>query len=167
VKFLAPLLGVVIYLALQAAVAGRIAIGPIAPDFVVVCVVLFGLQRGSIQGSLFGFFVGFLVDLSNPGYLGLNALTKSLLGFAAGGLGAAASPGVLVLAIVFFVGALAHDFVYLLIYMWPGVGGALLTVVTRALPSALYTAVAGIAVERILALLGAKVVTSFGKERQY
>jgi len=164
VKFLAPLLGVVIYLALQAAVAGRIAIGSIAPDFVVVCVVLFGLQRGSVQGSLFGFFVGFLVDLSNPGYLGLNALTKCLLGFAAGGLGAAASPGLLVLAIVFFVGALAHDFVYLLIYLWPGVGSALLT---RALPSALYTAVAGVAVERILALLGAKVVTSFGKERQY
>jgi hypothetical protein len=65
------------------------------------------------------------------------------------------------------VGALAHDFVYLLIYLWPGVGSALLTVVTRALPSALYTAVAGVAVERILALLGAKVVTSFGKERQY
>jgi rod shape-determining protein MreD len=167
VKILAPLLGVVIYLALQAAVASRIAIGSIAPDFVVVCVVLFALQRGSLQGAVFGFAVGFLVDLSNPGYLGLNALTKTLLGFAAGGLGAATSPGVLVLAVVFFAAALAHDILYLLIYLWPGVGGALLTVVTNALPSAIYTALAGITVERVLALLGAKVVTSFGKERQY
>jgi rod shape-determining protein MreD len=165
-KRLAPIIGVAVYLALQASVAGRIAIGPVAPDFVVVCVILFGLQRGPVLGSIFGFFVGLAVDLGNPGQLGLNALTKCMLGFAAGRLGAAASPGVLVLLIVFFVAALAHDVVYLLVYMWPDVGSALLAVVTTALPSALYTAVAGMTVERLLALLGARVVTSLGQERQ-
>jgi len=165
-KYLAPLIGVVVYLALQAAVAGRIAIGHVAPDFVVVCVVLFGLERGSIPGSLFGFVVGFIVDLGNPGSLGLNALTKSILGFAGGKIGSAASPGLLVLGMVFFVASLAHDIIYQFIFQWPNVGRALLLILTDALPSALYTAVAGIVVERLLALLGARVVTTFGKARR-
>lgn len=165
-KHIGPIIGILVYLALQAAVAQRIAIGSIAPDFVVVCVVLFGLQRGPILGSLFGFVVGLIVDLGNPGFLGVNALTKSVLGYGAGRLGAATSPGVFVLFAVFFVAAFAHDILYLVVFMWPHVGNAFLTLFTVALPSALYTAVAGIVVERLLALLGAKVVTSLGQARQ-
>jgi rod shape-determining protein MreD len=165
-KFLLPVLTVVVFLGLQSTVAGKVAVAGIAPDFIVVCVILFGLQRGPIQGSLFGFAVGFLVDLGNPGYLGLNALTKSLVGYAGGKLGATASPGTLVLLFVLFLAALGHDIVYLLVYLWPRVDNALLGVFTNALPSAVYTAVAGIVVERLLALLGAKVVTRLGKERQ-
>lgn len=165
-KFLIPLLTIVVFMGLQSTVAAKIAIGGIAPDFIVVCVILFGLQRGPIQGSLFGFLAGFLVDLGNPGYLGLNALTKSLVGYAGGRLGGAASPGTLVLVFVLFLAALGHDLVYFFVYLWPRVDSALLSVVTNALPSALYTALAGIVVERVLALLGAKVVTRIGKERQ-
>jgi rod shape-determining protein MreD len=165
-RFLIPLLTIVVFLGLQSTVAAKIAIGPIAPDFIVVCVILFGLQRGPIQGSLFGFLAGFLVDLGNPGYLGLNALTKSLVGYAGGRLGAAASPGSIVLVFLIFLAAFGHDVVYFLVYMWPRVDSALLSIVTNALPSALYTALAGIVVERVLAFLGAKVVTRVGKERQ-
>jgi|SRR5688572_29057974 rod shape-determining protein MreD len=165
-KHLGPIIGIVVYLVLQAAVAPHIAIRSVEPDFVVVCVILFGLQRGPIMGSLFGFVVGLIVDLGNPGFLGLNALTKSILGYGSGRLGAATSPGVLVLFIVFFVAAFAHDIIYLLVFMWPHVGSAFVTLFTVALPSALYTAVAGILVERLLALLGAKVVTSLGQTRQ-
>ena len=165
-KRLGPIIGILVYLALQAAVAQRIAIGSVAPDFVVVCVVLFGLQRGPIAGSLFGFVVGLIVDLGNPGFLGLNALAKSVLGYASGRLGAATSPGLVILFVVFFASAIAHDVLYLIVFMWPRVGSAFGTIVTVGLPSALYTAVAGIVVERLLALLGAKVVTSLGQERQ-
>ncbi len=165
-KYLIPLLVVVVFLGLQSAVAPKIAIGNIAPDFIVVCVILFGLQRGPIQGALFGFLAGFLTDLGNPGYLGLNALAKSIVGYAGGRLGAAASPGSLVLVFLIFLAALGHDVVYFLVYLWPRVDSALVSILTNALPSALYTAIAGIVVERVLALLGAKVVTRVGKERQ-
>lgn len=165
-RFLVPLLTVVVFLGLQSTVASKFAIGGIAPDFIVVCVILFGLQRGPIVGSLFGFLAGFLVDLGNPGYLGLNALTKSLVGYAGGRLGSTASPGTVVLVFVIFLAALGHDIVYLLVYQWPRVDRAFVGIFTNALPSALYTALAGIVVERLLALLGAKVVTKLGKERQ-
>ena len=123
-KHLGPIIGIVVYLVLQAAVAHHIAIGSVAPDFVVICVVLFGLQRGPIMGSLFGFVVGVIVDLGNPGFLGLNALAKSVLGYGAGRLGAATSPGVLVLFIVFVAAAFVHDFLYLILFMWPRLGSA-------------------------------------------
>ena len=165
-RVLIPILTVVVFLGLQSTVASKIAIGGVAPDFIVVCVILFGLQRGPIVGSLFGFFAGFLVDLGNPGYLGLNALTKSLVGFAGGRLGSTASPGTLVLLFVIFLAAWGHDIVYLLVYQWPRVDRAFISIFTNALPSAVYTSLAGIVVERLLALLGAKVVTRLGKERQ-
>lgn len=165
-KQIGPIVGIVVYLVLQAAVARHIAIGNVAPDFVVICVVLFGLQRGPIMGSLFGFLVGLIVDLGNPGFLGLNALAKSVLGYGSGRLGAATSGGVLVLFIVFFAAAFVHDLLYLVVFMWPHLGSAFATLFTVALPSALYTALAGIVVERLLALLGAKVVTSLGQTRQ-
>jgi rod shape-determining protein MreD len=165
-KFLIPLLTIVVFLGLQSMVARKIAIGPVEPDFIVVCVILFGLQRGPIQGSLFGFLAGFLVDLGNPGYLGLNALTKSLVGYAGGRLGATASPGVLVLVFLIFLSAFGHDIVYFLVYHWPRIDSAFVSIFTNALPSAICTALAGIVVERVLALLGAKVVTRVGKERQ-
>ena len=165
-RFLIPLLTIVVFLGLQSTVAGKLAIGPVAPDFIVVCVILFGLQRGPIQGSLFGFLTGFLVDLGNPSFLGLNALTKCLVGYAGGRLGATASPGTVVLVFVIFLTAFGHDVVYFLVYQWPRVDSALLSIITNALPSAVYTALAGIVVERALALLGAKVVTGVGKARQ-
>jgi rod shape-determining protein MreD len=165
-KWLMPILYAAVFLLLQATLSARIAIGRIAPDFVVVCVVLFGLQRGRVQGSVFGFVLGLVVDLGNPGYLGLNALTKTVVGYAAGGMGSATSPGSLVLFVVFLVVAFVHDVIYYIVFLWPHVGGALASIVTIALPSALYTAVIGIVVERILALLGARVVMADGKERR-
>ncbi len=165
-KHITPIIGILVYLALQASVAHRIAIGSVEPDFIVVCVVLFGLQRGPIGGSFFGFFVGLIVDLSNPGSLGLNALAKTILGYGSGRLGAATSPGVVVLFIVFFVASFAHDVIYLLVFMWPHLGSALVTLFTVGLASALYTAIAGIVVERLLAMLGERVVTRLGQPRR-
>lgn len=159
------LLSITVCLALQAAVAGHIAIGRIEPDFVVVCVALLGLQRGPIQGAVLGFVVGLVVDLSNPGFLGLNALANTIVGYGTGRIGAATSAGWLVLAIVFFMATLVHDLVYYLVYLWPRVGGALVSVVTVAIPSAVYTAVAGLVVQAALAVLGAKLVTPLGKTR--
>jgi rod shape-determining protein MreD len=165
-KWWTPVISAAVFLVLQATLSPRMAIGSVAPDFVVVCVVLFGLQMGRIPGSVFGFILGLVVDLGNPGFLGLNALCKSVVGYAAGRMGSATSPGSVVLFVVFLVVAFAHDVIYYILFMWPRVGGALASIVTIALPSALYTAVIGIAVERILALLGARVVMGDGKERR-
>lgn len=159
------LLALLLFLLMQAALAPRIAIGPIAPDFLLLVVVFFALYRGSVRGALFGFAVGLLQDLGNPDKLGLNALTKSLLGFFVGDAGTKTFPeSATVLFGLFAISALGHDVVYLTILHWPRVGSALVMVVTAALPSAIYTALFGVLVDKVFALAGARVVGVLGKE---
>ena len=158
-------LALLLFLLLQATLAPRIALGPIAPDFLLLVVVFFALYRGSVRGALLGFVVGLLQDLGNPEWLGLNALTKSLLGYFVGDAGTKTFPdSVTVLFALFAVSALGHDVVYLAIFYWPRVGSAFATMVTAAMPSAVYTALFGVLVDRVFALAGAKVVGVLGKE---
>ncbi|MDH3197451.1 MAG: rod shape-determining protein MreD [Candidatus Krumholzibacteria bacterium] len=159
------LLALLVFLVLQAVLAPRIALGSIAPDFLLLVVVFFALYRGSVRGALLGFAVGLLQDLGNPDHLGLNALTKSLLGYFVGDAGTKTFPeSVTILFGLFAVSALGHDVIYLTIFHWPRVGSAFVTVVTAAIPSAVYTALFGVLVDRVFALAGAKVVGVFGKE---
>jgi hypothetical protein len=108
VKFLAPLLGIVIYLALQATVADRIAIGSVAPDFVVVC----GLLGSARSSGAVRFLRRLCRRLGNPD---TSTQRPTRAARFCSQRTAATSPGVLVLAIVFFVAA-SPDIVYLLIY---------------------------------------------------
>jgi rod shape-determining protein MreD len=158
-------LTVLVFLLLQAVLADRIAIGPVAPDFVLLVVLFFALYRGSVRGAIFGFIVGFLEDLGNPEYLGLNALVKSVMGFLVGEAGRKTFPdNAFLLFGLFAAAALGHDIVYLFVYHWPHVGSAFLRIFTEALPCAAYTALLGTLVDRVAAMFGARVVTPNGKE---
>jgi len=158
-------LTVLVFLLMQAVVADRIALGSVAPDFVVLVVLFFALYRGSVRGAIFGFVVGFLEDLGNPEYLGLNALVKSVMGFLVGDAGRKTFPdNAFLLFVLFALAALGHDVVYLLVYHWPHIGSAFLRIFTEALPCAIYTAFIGALVDRVAAMFGARVVTPNGKE---
>jgi rod shape-determining protein MreD len=153
------ILAVLIFLLLQLVVAERITIGQIAPDFLVLIVAFFALYRRAVQGSVFGFFIGLLQDLSNPAFLGLNALTKAILGYTVGKAGSKTFPeNSLFLFILFLLVSFGHDFVYLVIYHWPDLGGALVVLFTSALPSAAYTALFGLLTHKLLSIADPKVV---------
>jgi rod shape-determining protein MreD len=161
------ILAILVFLLMQVTLADRIALGRISPDFLVLVVAFFALYRGGVQGSVFGFVIGFLQDLSNPQLLGLNALIKSVLGFTVGKVGAKTVPDNIPFLFVLFMSvSFGHDVIYLLFYHWPHVGSALADVFTTALPSAAYTALFGVVVHRLLALAGPKVAESIGQERQ-
>jgi rod shape-determining protein MreD len=161
------ILVILAFLMMQLVVADRIALGPVRPDFLVLIVAFFSLYRGAVQGSVFGFLLGFLQDLTNPGFLGLNALTKSILGFSVGKVGSKTFPeNAPFLFVLFMAVSFGHDILYLVFYHWPHVGSALAAVFTAALPSAAYTAVFGVVVHKFLSMANPKVVESFGKEGQ-
>src|SRR5262245_43316393 len=82
-------------LGLQATVVPHLAIAGIRPDLPLLAVVLLARARGTLPGSLAGFFIGLAQDLTNPGFLGLNALVKSLLGYAVGSLRVHLDTGIL------------------------------------------------------------------------
>jgi rod shape-determining protein MreD len=151
---------------LQAVFSDALTFGQIGPDFPLLIVAYFAIFRGAIAGSIFGFVAGLFQDLFNPSFLGLNALTKTLVGFALGRAGAQTERDhPIFLLALFGVSALAHDFVYLLFYTQLRLGEFFVTLLTVALPSAVYTAVVGIAVHVGVAFFLTEVVRNLGKTR--
>lgn len=155
-----------VFFLLQVLVSDAISFGRIGPDFPLLIVVYFAVFRGALGGSVVGFVVGVLQDLFNPSYLGLNALTKSLVGFAMGRAGAQTErDNPLFLIAVFGVAALAHDFVYLLFFARFHMSEFALTWLTVGVPSALYTAVVGAVIHALVVFSVNEAVRYLGKTR--
>src|SRR4029077_17407747 len=70
----------------QATVAPALRIGDVLPDLPLILVVLLALRRGPELGCLAGFAAGLLQDAAGGGLIGVQALTKGLVGFAVGAL---------------------------------------------------------------------------------
>lgn len=56
----------------------------IRPDFILIMVIYFGVSRGPLEGEVIGFISGLLEDAFGGGGLGINALTKTIIGFLSG-----------------------------------------------------------------------------------
>lgn len=153
-----------VFFLLQMLLASRMSLGEIAPDFVLLLVSYIAVNRTPVQGALTGFFVGLFQDLFNPELLGLNALTKSLVGYGLGKGGSKADTGssVFVFAIVALAAA-AHDFLYLLFFTRLDLGRFFVMWITISLPSAIYTAAVGVIVHKLGRQVEKRAVRAFGK----
>ena len=153
-----------VFFLLQILVAPRIAFGPVAPDFPLLLVAYFAINRGVLHGSVAGFIVGFIQDIYAPETLGFNSLAKSITGFGIGVGGSKGEPdnGLFIMAL-FGIASLGHDLIYLIPFTGVHIGRLLILFVTVSIPSAIYTAVVGIIVHKLVSGLGGKVVKSFGK----
>jgi rod shape-determining protein MreD len=130
-----------IVLILQATVVYRMEIAGIRPDLLVAFVVYLGWMRGPIAGTAGGFIVGLIQDLDAPGPLGLNALSKSLVGFLVAKAGFRVHRSNLgVRFAFFFMAMLVHDVVYFAVSTAGDFGKFFVQMFAVALPSALYTA---------------------------
>lgn len=131
-----------IVMLLEATIVPRIAIGGIRPDLGLAVVVYAGLSGGGKGGVLVGFFVGILRGCGEPGWLGLEALLLSLVGFAA----AYTSPMVnrehpLVQAGLIALLLIAHDLLRALVLTSGSLPRALLFWLSASPAAALYTAI--------------------------
>ena len=68
----------------QSVILSNIAILPAIPDLVLLLVVCVSLMNGSIAGCTVGFISGLIMDFASAAPLGLNAMIKTIAGFAAG-----------------------------------------------------------------------------------
>jgi rod shape-determining protein MreD len=137
----------------QATLAPALRIADVAPDIPLIMVVLLALRRGPEFGCVAGFAAGLLQDVAAGGLIGVQALTKALVGF---GIGAAGGrlrvtqplvqvPGLIILTIA---EALAR-FALLQLFRFPAPFGELMTYVV--LPQALYNGFLGAALVFALA----------------
>ncbi|MGH7681831.1 MAG: rod shape-determining protein MreD [Candidatus Eiseniibacteriota bacterium] len=131
-----------VVLILQATLLFRMEIAGIRPDLLVAFVVYLGWMRGPIAGTTGGFIVGLVQDLDAPGPLGLNALSKSIVGFLVAKAGFRVHRSNLGVRFAFFFFAmLVHDMIYFAVTTAGDLGAFLLQMLRIALPSALYTSV--------------------------
>jgi rod shape-determining protein MreD len=137
----------------HATLAPALRIADVAPDIPLIVVILLALRRGSEFGCAAGFVAGLLQDVAAGGLLGVQALTKALVGF---GLGAAAGrlrvtqplvqiPGLVLLTLAEGV----VRFALLQLFRFPAPFGELMTYVI--LPQALYNGFIGAALVFALA----------------
>lgn len=136
-------------------VAPLVDLWGIAPDFSIIALVVLGLSAGSLPATAGGFLIGLIQDLGNPALLGLQALCKSCLGFGIGRLRERLVFGLPVVdAVLVALAVLGHDLVFLLVQSLLGDQDFLLRFLTRTLPAALYSALAGVPILQLARLTG-------------
>jgi rod shape-determining protein MreD len=127
--------------------APALRVADVAPDIPLLVVLLLALRRGPEFGGLAGFAAGLLQDAATGGLIGVQALTKSIVGFAIGSLGGrfrvahplVQVPGLVLLSVVEGLGR----YVILKLFHFPVSFGELMTYVV--LPQALYNGFLGAA----------------------
>ena len=129
----------------QTSFAPALRVGGIAPDFPLIVVALLALRRGPELGCVAGFAAGLLQDAAGGGFLGAQALTKALVGFAVGSADGrlwvnnplVQVPGLVILS----VGEGLARYALLQLFHFPAPFGELMLYVV--LPQALYNGVIG------------------------
>lgn len=137
----------------HATIAPALRIADVAPDLPLIVVVLLALRRGPEFGCAAGFFAGLLQDATGGGFIGVQALTKAVIGFGIGAAGSRLSvtqplvqvPGLVLLTVAEGLGRYA----LLQLFRFPAPFGELMLYVV--LPQALYNGFLGAALVLALA----------------
>ncbi len=151
----------VVLVLLQMTIAHRIAIAGAVPDLMIILVVALVLTRGPVFAVIVGFLVGFLQDLGNAKFLGLNALAKSIIAYGIARLGGGLLPeNVLFKGFVIVAACLVNDLLTLCVTTSFSVGTIIVSFFRYSILSSLYTGVIGIVVYSAVELLTRRVVRS-------
>ena len=137
----------------QTSFAPALRAGGIAPDFPLIVVALLALRRGPEVGCVAGFAAGLLQDATGGGLLGVQALTKALIGFLVGSADGrlwVTNPLVQVPGLVLLsIGEGVVRYALLQLFHFPAPFGELMLHVV--MPQALYNGVIGAVVTLALA----------------
>lgn len=127
-------------LVLQAAVAPNIAIGGVAPNFLIIVVIVMALSDGSTEGAVVGFAAGLLFDLLGSSAVGPMALVLTLTGYTAGLFNRHVfAEGWVLPVTVLTIASFLSEILYLIMLMVLGIDVSFGTALfARVLPGTLY-----------------------------
>lgn len=116
-------------------------IGMHTPDLVLILVIYIAIRDGKTKGTSTGFTFGLIEDLIvSVGYLGLSSLTKSITGFIMGfftdSRRSRLFPGIM---FPMSIGIIINEVIVTVFRIAGTSEGILSAILTRALPSSLYT----------------------------
>jgi rod shape-determining protein MreD len=152
-----------VVLLLQVTAIRHIGIAGSTPDLMVILLVSLVLERGPVLAVVLGFLLGFLQDLGNASFLGMNALAKSILAYGVSRVGGGLLPeNVLYKGFIIFFACLVNDIVALPIATSFSLGDILVSFFRYSLLSALSSALLGVVLYAMLDPLTRKVVRPGG-----
>ena len=136
---------------LQLKVVPSIGLLGVAPDLVIVFLVALVLERGPVAAVIIGFALGFLQDLGNASFLGMNALSKSLIAYGVSRFGAGFIPeSVLFRGLLIFAASLCSEIVSLIVTTGFDLSVIAMSFFRYSILSALYTALVGLLVFAVI-----------------
>ncbi|MFA4948713.1 MAG: rod shape-determining protein MreD [Candidatus Krumholzibacteriia bacterium] len=148
---------------IQVTAIHRIGVAGCTPDLMVILLVSLALERGPVLAVVIGFLLGFLQDLGNASFLGMNALAKSILAYGVSRVGGGLLPeNALYKGFIIFAACLVNDIVVLPIATSFSLGDVFVSFFRFSLLSALYSAFLGVVIYALLELLTRRVVRPGG-----
>jgi rod shape-determining protein MreD len=149
---------------IQVTAIRHMAVAGCTPDLMIILLVALVLERGPVLAVVIGFLLGFLQDLGNASFLGMNALAKSILAYGVSRVGGGLFPeNVLYRGLIVFAACIVNDIIVLPIATSFSVGDMVVSFFRYSLLSALYTALLGVVIYALLELLTRRVVRSGGR----
>ncbi len=138
-----------------------ISFGEASPDFVLILLIVLVMHQKPVLAIIIGFLLGFLQDLGNASYLGMNALAKSLTGYVVARYASDLLPdSSLFKGLLILVSSLAGDVILLNIMASFDQVSVLVAFFRYSLLSAVYTAVVGVIVFKVIQILPGRTVRS-------
>ena len=148
---------------IQVTAIHRIGVAGCTPDLMVILLVSLELERGPVLAVIIGFFLGFLQDLGNASFLGMNVLAKSILAYGVSRLGGGLLPeNVLYKGFIIFAACLVNDIVVLPIATSFSFGDMFVSFFRFSILSALYSALLGVVIHALAGLLPRRAVRPGG-----
>ena len=135
----------ILALLVQTSWAHTLEIFGVRPDFVLLLVVYVGIVSGQVEATLLGFVSGFLLDVYNPAFMGVNALANAVVGFAVGySREGIVAEELRVQGLVVFVAGLIQNLIFFGFSFFSNLGAILPAFFRYGIGSALYSAAIGI-----------------------
>ncbi len=149
---------------LQVTVVHSVTVAGASPDLIMVMLVVLVIDRNPITGIVTGFLLGFLQDLGNASFLGMNALAKTMVGYGIARYGRDYLPdSILFRGLLVFLACLVNDIITLHIVTSFNPVDVITAFFRYSILSAMYTALLAVLVMQIVDILPRRVVRSGGR----
>ena len=160
---------IIIFLLLQTTLLGYARVYDVAPNLLVVLVIVAAFMRGSVEGAAVGLFAGFAMDMMFGRTLGFYALLGIYLGVAAGSVNKRLFRENLLVVLFFtFIYSVAYEYaVYVLSTVMSGNLKLLYPMAAVILPEAVYNCVAAVFIYPLLLWSDKRIAESAKAARKY
>jgi rod shape-determining protein MreD len=157
------IIAALVVVVLQLTIVSGISIAGAVPDLVIVLLIILIADRDPVTAVVIGFLLGFLQDLGNASFLGMNALAKSVVAYGISRVGGGFLPeNVVFRALLVIIATLANDVITLFVTYRFDLIEVIVSFFRYSILSALYTGIIGLIAISIVRVAGGRMVRTRG-----